>query len=277
MKRLVFGLSIAFFLITSCATNKYLGVYNPKDVPDVDFSTLTIDKKLLVSKVDDDESIKWDYSDFWSGPLQRTVKIAPGVHVFQVKYDWGNQFSIFPQTVIGNFERNKEYSMKSVVSGNILTIEIYEIQGRKEIKVTFDPRSLQGGDRGVIPAYVKYILNPQMEDIGNTIKLENNELVLTFFPSMSYTLNDKKTGKETIGMAGFNMNMTMTEGTIYLLETDEKMDKNAFLKTEYTENAQIILVPIKCDEKNVTYRYSKPKELAGEEITFSITEIVKAK
>jgi hypothetical protein len=276
MKRLVFCLCIVCFFITSCTTIKDLGVYNPKGLPDVDFATLTIDEKLVVSKVDD-KNVNWDYADFRSSRPPRTIKIAPGAHVFQVYYNWDNQISIFPQTVIVNFERNKEYSMKSVVNGNSLAVEIYEIQDGKEIKVTLDPKSLQGGDTGVIPAYIKYILNPQMEDIGNTIKLENNELVLMFFPDMSYTLTDKKIGKETLGMAGFNMNITMTEGTVYLLETDEKMDKEVFLETKYTENAQIVLVPIKCDATNVTYRYSKPEEVAGTEITFSITEIVKAK
>jgi hypothetical protein len=107
--------------------------------------------------------------------------------------------------------------------------------------------------------------------------LENDELVLTLLPDMSYTLYDKKTEKEKIGMAGFNMSLSMTEGTAYFLETGEKMDKAAFLKTDYRENAQTVLVPIKCDAKNVTYRYTKPKELADTEITFSITEIAKSK
>jgi hypothetical protein len=273
----LFLLTLAAALVLSilgCATSKDFGVYNPKGVTEADFAALTIDKKLSVGKIDN-ESVKWDHSDFWSGALPSTVRIAPGAHVFEVTYRWGNQFSFFPRTVIGNFEGNKEYEIRCTVNGNMWDVDIYEIQDGKAIKVTFDPKSLQGGDTGAIPAYVKYVLNPRMENVGNTVRLENDESVLTFLPDMSYTLRDKKTGKETAGMAGFNMNMTMTEGTVYLLETEAKMNKDAFLKTKYTENAQTVLVPVKCDAQNVTYRYSKPAEIAGTEITFSITEIVK--
>jgi hypothetical protein len=276
MKRLAFGSCIVLFLAVSCATIKDRGVYNPHGISEPDFAALTIDKYLSVSKIDE-EKVSWNSGAFYA---PQTVRLAPGVHVFQIDYADGSLKSTKPQTVIGNFERNGTYIIRSQVSRNFfnmafLNIDIYEIQNGEEIKVTFDPLKLQGGDDGVIPAYIKYILNPTMEETGNTVKLENKDLILVFLPDMSYAMTDKKTGTETTGMVAFNMTIAMKDAAVYLLETGQKMEKEAFLNSQYQETAQIILSPVKCDAKNVAYTYVKPEELKGKEVTFSITEIAK--
>jgi hypothetical protein len=51
--------------------------------------------------------------------------------------------------------------------------------------------------------------------------------------------------------------------------------RDAFLKSDYENNAKTVLVPVKCTQDEVTYRCERPEALKGTELVFKITEIKK--
>ena len=126
----------------------------------------------------------------------------------------------------------------------------------------------------IIERYREFVLNPTMNSIRNSVRLENEQYILLFMPELIYRLTDKETGITTEGRSGFRMNITMTEGKLFLLETDNtRMTMEQFLSSQYTENAQTVIIPIACSKNEVSYVYEKPLELKGTIITFGITEI----
>ena len=126
----------------------------------------------------------------------------------------------------------------------------------------------------MLSIYIRNVMNPTMDGADNTVHLENDEFILLFEPDMVYTQINKKTENIIQGRRGFIMNIIMTEGKLYLYETDiESMSRQQFLASDYRNNSQTILVPINCTGDTVTYLYERPIELRGNEITFTIREI----
>jgi hypothetical protein len=69
------------------------------------------------------------------------------------------------------------------------------------------------------------------------------------------------------------MDFTMG-GRIYFFETDiGALSSEAFLAGDFRQQAQTIVSPTVCDGVTVTYSYSKPESLIGQEEIFTITNL----
>jgi hypothetical protein len=247
------------------------GIYNPNNVSEEQLSTLYIYSNLVVQKMNGQEV-------GWSAFRQKQiVRIPSGVHTFSVAYSDGHRYSLSPMTAIGQFESGKTYILKSVITGQRVQLHILRYENELEgEEVTLDFNKLKGNDPGVISTYIKYVLNPTMDTVGNSVKLENEDYVLLYLPDMVYTLTNKKTGETTQGRRGFSMDFSMTNARTFLLETDiDEMSREQFLESKYTDNAQIVLTLTYCTEDKVTYQYERPSDLQGVEVVFEITEIKK--
>jgi hypothetical protein len=272
MKRKFYGVIVlAAGLFASCLTIDK-GEFNPDNVPAENLATLYIERTVKVEKMDD-VKVEW-HSDF---SATRIIRIPPGVHSFSTWYQSIYQYSLAPLTVIGTFERGRKYFLKSIINRNRVKMAIvrYDNHWAGE-DVTLDVNKLWGNDSSDISTFIKYILNPTLDNVGNSVQQENDDYILLFGPDMEYTLTDKKTGVTTVGRHGFSMSFQMTNAKVFLLETDiQEMSREDFLKSDYENNAQTVLVPIKCTQDEVTYRYERPEALIGNELVFRITEIKK--
>lgn len=271
MKRFIIVMAACLGLLScqSMQTPVDRGAINPTNAPDTELATVHFDKYLSIEKID-------DKNPGWVTPEQKGrdqfVKLPAGVHTFSVNFNNGSVYTIFPQTVIGNFEKGKEYAIEGKPAGKKLKLTITDSADGKDVAMDFN--KLRGDDPGVLPSYIKYILNPTMEKSNKSVKLENADMILVYKPDMTYIQTNKATGTAVSGYAGFIMNFAMSDGKVYLLETDvTKMTKDDFLnKSDYENVAQTVLVPTKCDAKSVTYKYLKPDSLKDTAITFSIEE-----
>jgi hypothetical protein len=270
---------LGYFLYSCLSTSteksvntKDYGVYNPSNVPEEYLCTIIIDQHILVNKFDDDEKVGWSITF-----TEKTVRIPSGVHTFYAFYADRQRMSTGVVPVIAQLEKGNTYLLKGNIANQRIQYQIVLYNdGQEGADVTLNINRLQGNDANTLSIYIKYVLNPTSDETGNSIKLENNNYILLFEPDMVYTLTDKITGRINKGRVGFSMDFSMTNGKVFLLETDiERMSKQQFLSSRYQENAQIILIPINCTENEVTYRYEKPAEQQGNEIIFSITEIRK--
>ncbi|MDR2796596.1 MAG: hypothetical protein LBB47_07800 [Spirochaetaceae bacterium] len=261
-----------FFMLTLAACTSMpidRGIYNPQDVSEEDLSILYIHEYINVQQID---NTKVD----WNRQIRKPqiVKIPSGVHSFSVRYHDGRRFT-FSMTTIGQFEKGNTYLLKGVINGRKVDLHILLYNNKVEgEEVTLDMNKLRGNDPNVISRYIKYVLNPTMDEVGNSVRLENEKYILTYKPDMVYSLTDKETEIISEGRRGFSTDFRMTNGKTFLLETDiSNMSRQQFLSSKYDENAQIILIPIDCNEREVIYKYEKPTELQGSEIKFTITEI----
>jgi hypothetical protein len=261
------------------------GIYNPANAPESELVTFHIDRFLNVETMDN-QSVGWQNTTNWQDTYRKpqTVQIPSGVHTFTVKYNDGRRSSTFSITTSATFEATKEYIIKGSILGERVEIGIFEISNGEES--TLNLNTVQAD---VLSKYSKYILDPTKDEVGNSVKLENNEMIILHKPDLSYILTDKKTGKVSEGRWGFivefpklsekggiglNVDFSRMIGKAYLLEMDiTKMSKDQLQKIKYTETSQIILVPVKCNAESVTYKYEKPENIKDTEVTFSILEI----
>jgi hypothetical protein len=222
----------------------------------------------------DNDMVDWEKKMVFRKP--RIIRIPSGAHSFSAQYTNGSQYT-FAMTVIGQFDRGKTYLLKSNVQGMYATMHIVEYENMVEgEEVTLDLNKLRGNDPSTISVFIKNIINPTSIEVGNSVKQANEDYVLLFMPDMAYTLTDKKTGTAIQGRWGFSMDFRMTNAQVFLLETDiDKMSQQEFLDGNYQDDAQTVLIPVKCSETEVTYRYERPDDLKGTELVFNITEIKK--
>jgi hypothetical protein len=266
-------LAIAFAgLFMSCGSIPHdLGTYNSKNVPEEELATLYIHENLYVQKIDNEKVPRYLT---WA---KQVARLPSGVHSITVVYNDGTRRSLSSMTAIGQFDADAMYLLKGVINGQRVMLRFLRYENEIEGEdVTLDMNKLQGNDPGVISSYIRYVLNPTMEETGNSVKLENEDYILMYLPDMVYTLTDKKTGITTEGRRGFSMDFRMTSGKAFLLETDiTAMSREEFLKSKYEDNAQTVFIPVSCSQDKVTYKYERPENLKGVEITFDITEIKK--
>jgi hypothetical protein len=280
MKKIMylFVIFIFTFVLFSCfstptakpvQTRDY-GIYNPSNVPEENLCTIIIDQYIIINRFNDDNKVGWNTTF-----TEKTVKIPSGVHTFYINYVDRQVMSMGSVPVIGQLEEGNSYLLKGTIIGQRIQYQILLFNDRQEgADVSLNINKLQGNDLSTLSTYIKYVINPTMNEVGNTVKLENDIYILTYRPDLVYTLTDKRTGRTIEGRRGFVMDFTMTNGKTYLFETDiTKISSQQFLEGNYQENAQTILVPINCTEREVTYKYEKPIELQGNEIVFTITEL----
>jgi hypothetical protein len=272
LKMLVYIVGVVALLLSCASQPVDIGVVNPENIQEEDLVTLHISRFIIVQKMDNTD-VNWSKKFY----KDRLVKIPSGRHAFEVTYNDGSSYTMFPTTVRGQFERGNTYLLNWEIIRSQVSFHVFLYNNnQKGVEVGVTPNELQGNELDVISRYLKYVLNPTTNEIGNSVKLENDNYILIFKPDLVYTLTDKRTRITTEGRRGFGMDFLMKSGKSFLLETDiTKMSREQFLASKYTENAQIILIPIACSETVLTYRYEKPLALQGTEIAFTITEIKK--
>jgi hypothetical protein len=275
MKKFYGVIVLAAGLFTSCLSiPSDIGAFNPDNIPEENLATLYIGGAVYVEEMD---NVKVDWRSLSVFADRRIIRIPPGVHSFSTLYLSVSQYSRGSIMVIGTFESGRKYFLKSIINRNRVKMAIvrYDNHWAGE-DVTLDVNKLWGNDSSDISTFIKYILNPTMDNVGNSVQQENDDYILLFGPDMEYTLTDKKTGVTTVGRHGFSMSFQMTNAKVFLLETDtQEMSREDFLESDYQNNAQTVLVPIKCTQDEVTYRYERPEALIGNELVFKITEIKK--
>lgn len=275
VKLLMFMPAVVLVIMASCASQPYnLGSHNPENLPEDDLVTLEVFYFIEVWSMDN-KQVDWSKG---SGSRQ-IVKIPSGMHTFNVTFNNGRYFTWLPSPVAAQLEKGNSYLLKCTMhkekEGYRAMYHIHLYNDNKEgDEVTLDLAELRRNEAKTITNYVRYVLNPTMRETGNTVKLENDRYILIYKPDMVYSLTSKETGTTTEGRAGFNMNVQMTEGKGFLFDTDiSAMSSDRFLASDYTENAQIVLVPVACTEAEVTYGFERPVELRGSNMSFTITEI----
>jgi hypothetical protein len=270
---------MTIIFITSCASQPgIIYEYNPKNLPIEELVTLYIEPEITVKRIND-KDVNWSGVSY----RKKIVNIPSGINALLATFQSGSIFTLSPSIVLGEFEQGNTYLLKSSYiknkTGNPIGVKyhFFLYNDKKEgEEIIFDINKLMDSYSNVNHRYIKYILNPRMDDIGNTVKLENDEYILIYKPDLEYALTDKETGITSVGRTGFHLNSQMTEGKTFLFETDiSAMSAENFLESDYTENSQIILIPVECSETEVTYGFQKPLELLGKTMTFSITEIKK--
>jgi len=262
--------SAIFALLAGCTTVPVdLGVYNPADADVEDLVDVTIMGFIEVSAVDGEE-VDWSQG---RGFPDRVVKLAPGIHVLEVRYKSAQQIALASQEVIANLKAGDSYVVGASIQGGRVSYSIVSSTGETAM---LDVNALRGeSEESMMSRFLKYVMNPTMDEVGKTVRMANDSMVLSFYPDMVFEMTNKNTGETTVGRRGFIMDLAMTEGTLYLLETDtDAMSREEFLESsDYTQNADFTLIPIACTQDSVTLEYVTPAERAGEQLVLSI-EIV---
>jgi len=277
MKKLIFMSTILTLLIISCVSTtatktvntRDFGVYNPSNVSEDQLCTIIIDQYVIINQFNEDK-VNWNITF-----TEKTVNIPSGVHTFHVHYVSRQGMSASTTPVIGQLEKGNTYLIKGTLVGQRIQYKIVLFNDRQEGEdVSLNVNRLQGNDASALSNFIKYVLNPTMDGVENTVKLENDNFILLFEPDMVYTLTNKLNRDTIIGRRGFSMDFRMTEGKLFLLEINVKqMSRQQFLASNYQENAQIILVPINCTENEVVFKYERPIGQQGNIIRFTITKI----
>ena len=215
--------------------------------------------------------ISWTLSDRPIGDKRRQMLI-------DLSNEWATK-RVFTRAYVGGNERSivLDYTISygaGITSNQIVntfneftrSVGLFTYENGKAIQDTMLldlESSLEPSDKSVF-AYIQYVLNPTMEEVGNSIRLENDETIIIHKPNMQYIMVDKTTGVTTTGMRGFETNVKdFSQGTVYYLEGDEMSIPDFLEKSDYKSKFQMVVVPVLCDGKTLTV------------VTFSITEIKK--
>ncbi|MDR2658389.1 MAG: hypothetical protein LBC27_00150 [Spirochaetaceae bacterium] len=258
----------ALAFLCSCDVPVDRGVFNPANVPADQLVKLVISPNLAISKVD-------NYQVFWTRPdnnYSQTVKISPGIHMFEINYNDGTTWTIQPISVVAKFVTGKEYKITQTIQGASIAIKITYDENGTEQSALFNMNSLSDDD-GPLAVYVKTVFNPTLANPEASILLSNDSTDILFEHDLVYRKTDKNTGSKTEGRYAIEMDFTLG-GRIYFLEANlSELSSEAFLAGNFRQDAQVIATPVQCDGKTVTYRYSKPESMAGQEELFVITDL----
>jgi hypothetical protein len=237
-------------------------------VPADQLVTVRIAPHLAVSKVD-------HYQVYWTRPdndYSQTVKMSPGIHIFEIGFDDGTTWTMQPVSVVAKFVTGNAYKISQSIHGASIAIQITTKKGDVEESALFNMNSLSEND-GPLAVYVKSVFNPTLANPEGKILLSNDDADIVFEHDLVYRWTDKNTGKTTEGRYAIEMDFTLG-GRIYFLEADiNALSSEAFLGGNFRQDAQIIAMPIQCDGETVTYGYSKPEGMVGREDFFAITDL----
>jgi hypothetical protein len=257
--------------ILSCSSQP--SIYNPENIREDDLVTLYIDRYCKIQRVD---NILADWLP--SNNKTKIVKIPVGLHTFYARYDDGNAYTRYYAPLTAQFERGNTYLLNysQALESNLgvsvsFSINLYNNK-KKGLQVSFKP--VEESD-SILVSYLKLVLQPMEK--GKSVKLENDKYQLVFKSDSGYTFFNKETGITGEGSYRFPIE---TESRLqvdrigkmflfdsYIIARSSQM----YLSNNFTENPQIILIPIKVTETEITYLYEKPLELRGTEIKFNIT------
>ena len=233
---------------------------------------IIVDSNLVITGIDDKANNFAMGVEGWSGKKsakqQQLFRLSPGVHTVSVKFNDGNRYTMFSNVLILNLEKGNQYKITYTIGDGSVNYDCINVDTLESAKL--DRAALAGNGESVMSAFIGAVLNPTMDDVGQTVIQENDDYILTTYPGLKFELTDKKTGKTEKGMRTFVTNFTMTTGTVYLYVTD-MTDKDEFLNSDYANNSQYIFTVTACDRKTVTYTYKKPDDKAGQTITFNVS------
>jgi hypothetical protein len=252
----------------SCDVPIDRGVFNPTSVAPDQLVEVRIAPNLAISKVD-------NYQVYWTRPdnnYSQVVKMSPGIHMFEIQYNDGNTWTMQPISAIAKFVTGSRYTINQSISGANIAIQISAKKGGVEESALFNMNSLSNDD-GPLAAYVKSVFNPTLVNAEGKTLLTNDSEEILFEHDLVYHKTDKKTGKKTEGRYAIEMDFAMG-GRIYFFEIPlNTLSSEDFLASNFRQTAQIVASPVQCDGKTVTYQYSKPESIAGQEAVYSITDL----
>lgn len=277
MKKSVFliAISILMLSLSSCQPIMNHGVYSAN--PDAaNLTTITINR-FIVTETIDSADLDWECNQKSSD----VVQLDSGVHSFGLLYhDNQGLYTQKAQTVTALFEAGKSYKVIPVVSFMEVHFDVIEAETQRSVLVDIEEYSDAKGTTGYLSNYIESVIapvgEPTADDSGvsarTTIIEEGADFILYNEPDMKFTHVDKKTGEIKTGHRVFIPDFTMTGGTVYLKFDDGSVTKDAFLESNYLNDADIIMIVTDCDRKTVTYTYVKPDDLKGKVITLSISQ-----
>jgi len=265
--------------IVSCASKPPvdLGIHNPENNPEEDLITLYINGLCKVEQID-----YYEVEPLKSNNIDKIIKINPGTHTFFTKFinERAGFYTNFPMPVTANFEKGNMYyldfKIESVKDGYIVLFHIYLYNDEKTGKeVTGEPLE---NLTAILTLYSSNVISPPNQ--GKSVKLENNKYTLVFMPEGVYTQTDKESGITVKGKyvhTDFdlinNPFLISFMGKVFLFNADAEVTRRGTMGRREELNpeaANTILYLINASETEVVYRYEKPSELKGTQITFNI-------
>ena len=282
MKKKVLAMVVALpFLFVSCASiGGGTGLLDQGFYPIGEESEtsveITVGPNLIITGIDKGA----DYSlNMYPAPVkgfkakfspkqEQIFRLKPGVHTVNVIFNSGSQYAMVSNTLIANFEEGNQYRIDYETNGN--SIKYTCVNSATKESALLDRAALAGKTESVMSAFIGAVLNPTMDDVGQTVIQENDDYILITYPGLKFELTDKKSGATEKGMRTFVTDFTMTSGTVYLCVTD-MTDKDEFLNSDYKNNSKYIFTVKACDRKTVTYTYQKPDNKKDQTITFNIS------
>ncbi len=282
MKKIVLVMAAALsVLFTSClsmgAAKEPLdqGFFPVGEEPEV-YVEITVGPNLIITGIDSGYDLTYKaYPAPVEGfknkviPEQEQIfRMAPGVHTVNVIFKSKSQYTLFANTLIVNLEEGNQYKIDYETNANSVVYTCVNTATNES--AILDRAALAGKTESVISAFIGAVLNPTMDDVGQTVIQENDDFILITYPGLQFELTDKKTGTTEKGMRTFVTDFSMTSGTVYLCITDIT-DKDEFLNSDYKNNSKYVLEVTACDRKTVTYTYKKPEDKAGQTVTFNIS------
>ncbi|MDR2445263.1 MAG: hypothetical protein LBD44_04955 [Spirochaetaceae bacterium] len=264
---------VAFVLVSgalfcSCDVPVDRGVFNPTGVAEDKLVTVKISPNMDVSKVDN-QPVYWKHPD---NNYSQIVRMAPGIHVFEVSYNDGVTWTLQPISAVAKLASGNGYTISHIITDQNISIQIGTRKNGVEESALFNMNSLSEED-GPLAVYVLKVFNPTLVSTAGRVLLSNYDEEIMFEYDLVYRKTDKKTGKKTEGRYAIEMDFTLG-GRIYFLEADlSALSSEAFLERDFRQEAEIIAVPVQCDGETVTYRYSRPESFADRADVYTIANL----
>ncbi len=252
------------------------GYYPIGEEPEVSVEIL-VEGNLVITAIDEGIDTKFHIaSDTIKGwktkyyqDREQIFRLSPGIHTVSVLFNNGDLYTTTANTMVINLQEGNKYKIKyDIINGKSVTYDCINVDTLESVQL--DRSALAGKTESVMSAFIGAVLNPTMDDVGQTVIQENDDFVLITYPGLQFELTDKKTGTTEKGMRTFVTDFFMTSGTVYLCITDIT-DKDEFLNSDYKNNSKYVLEVTACDRKTVTYTYKKPEDKAGQTVTFNIS------
>ncbi len=271
MKKLTIlaGILLAVSLLAGCASTPIpeadVGYYPTEAEFSEDQVTVVIKLSLAVQKFDGET-----YDLLNKFGVIKTMHTNAGVHTFGILYQNGNSYTIFPITIITNLKAGHTYDLAYTITGSKIDYDCIDREDGSSAKLDLD--ALEGKSDNVISTFIGAVLNPTMDDVGQTVVQENDDWKLTSYPFMKFSLENKATGEVIEGYRGFVTDFSFSKGDVYL-DVAEYASKDEFLDSDYQKTARYHMTVTACDGDTVTYTFVRPEEKKGQTVTLNISVI----
>ena len=284
MKKVTAAIFITVLILTvSCVSNPVdMGIHNPENIPEEDFVAFYSDGYCKIERIDNYEIDSWP-ADYHKDKM---IKLTPGVHTIFSRFENGRAHTNLAMPVTAKFEKGNMYYMDYDIEtdklGSKVIFQILLYNNKKKGKEVTGQRMENLIEKFLFhKAFIEAPINQ-----GKPVKLENKKYTLIFMADGIYTQTDKESGVTVKGKLWFDDHDIITTALgmgfwvkMYMFDADAKIMKKStsWGRKEYEEVdyklAHTVLVLVNITDNEVIYRYEKPAELKGTEITFNITEV----